>query len=165
MQISWFWAGHVGTFFRFGWFCVQSPSKYQVYSTWHYEVDHGNRIPAEAHRVAEQSLRFWLLEVWVPAVGPAIGYQSIDVVWYTQQLAIHIFQFQFKKVAAALEVIHTLHHVNHTYQLKPPARATTKLKVQCAVKEVQRFLNILSPNWKWHELTIRVLYHMLTCYN
>lgn len=62
-------------------------------STWYYEVDSGSRIPVEAHRVAQQLLRFRPLDPEVLAVMPAVANQGVDVVRQAQQLAIHIFQF------------------------------------------------------------------------
>lgn len=83
--------------------------------TRHYEVDGGNRIPAEAHRVAQHQLRFRPSETEVIAALPAVANQSVDVVRQAQQLAVRIFQLQLQEVAAALDPVHALHHVNHTH--------------------------------------------------
>lgn len=48
--------------------------------TRYYEVDSGNRIPAESHRVTQHQLRFRPLEIEVLAALPAVANQSVDVV-------------------------------------------------------------------------------------
>lgn len=102
--------------------------------TRYYEVDGGDRIPAEAHRVTHHQLRFLVLEIEVHAAVPAVANQSVDVVRQPQQLAVNIFQLQLQKVAAALDPVHALHHVNHAHQREPPARTerTKQIIVKCA---------------------------------
>lgn len=78
------------------------------------------RVPVEAHRVAQHQLRFQGLESEVPAARPAVANQSVDVVRQTQQLAVDIFQLKIQKVAAALEAVDALLHINNSDQRKPP---------------------------------------------
>lgn len=78
------------------------------------------RVPVEAHWVAQHQLRFEVLETEVPAARPAAANQNVDVVRQTQQLAIDIFQLQLQEVAAALEAVNTLLHIHNSDQRKPP---------------------------------------------
>ncbi len=83
------------------------------------EVDGGSRIPVKAHRVTQHQLRLWLLGGEFLA---ALAAQTVDVVRQAQQLAAHIFHLQLQEVAAALDLVNTLHHVNHTYQRELSAK-------------------------------------------
>lgn len=89
--------------------------------TGYYEVDRGGRIPAEAYGVAQHQLSLGLRQIDVPVAIPAVAKQSVDVVRQTQQLPVYIFHFKLQEVAAALDAVDTLNHVNHTHQCKSSA--------------------------------------------
>ena len=93
----------------------------RTYGTWHYQMNSGGWIPVESHRVTQQHLRFRSLEAKFPTTLSAVANQCVDVLWQTQQLAIWIFYLQLQQVAAALEPVHSLHHINNTHQFEAPA--------------------------------------------
>lgn len=88
--------------------------------TWNNEVNGGQGIPAEAHRVAQHRLRLGALQAEVPAVAG----QNVDVVRQTQRLAVGVPQLQIQKVAAGLEAVNTPHHINDPDQRKHPTGRT-----------------------------------------
>lgn len=95
--------------------------------TWHYEVDSGSRIPDEAHWVAQHLLMLGPLDTKVLALMFPVANQGIDVVRQPQQLALPVFQLELQKVAAALDAVHTLHHIDHTHQGEPAAGAKIRI--------------------------------------
>ena len=123
--------------------------------TRYYEVDGGGRIPAEAHRVTQHQLRLRSLETQVLAEFPAVANQSVDVVRQAQQLAARIFQLQLQKVAAALDPVRALHHVNHAHQLKLPARKRDVKNMQTIMQFLYMIIFAIQLYWKLHNISFQ----------
>lgn len=92
--------------------------------TWHDDIDGGSRIPLEPHRVAQHLLGLSVRVTQVPSVESAVAVQRVDVLRQSQQsAAVVVLHFQLQQVAAALQAVHALLHVDHAHQREPAAGA------------------------------------------